>query len=221
MHIQLETLPNCITSMRVELTPERVAQERQNILRNYQGAARLPGYRPGKAPHKLIEAKYKKEIAEELQRKLVTAGTREAIAEKKLKVLSVSEVEQVEMGQDNTLRFTAKLVTAPEFELPPYQNLPVKLPPAEITDADVDVALERLRSRMADFNDIEGRGVAMEDFCVIDFAGRFEGKPVSEEFPNVPKELAGRENFWIKLGPKTLLPGFPSSNWRARRSTTP
>lgn len=208
MHIELETLPNCIVSMRVALPPERVAQERQTILRDYQGAAKLPGYRPGKAPTRLVEAKYRKEISEELQRKLVTAGTREAIAEKKLKVLSLADVEEVTLGQDDALSFTAKVITAPEFELPPYQALPVKTPPLEIGEAEIEATIERLRARLGDFVDIEGRGLEMDDFCVLDFAGRFEDKPVAEAFPGAPKELAGQEKFWIKMGPKTLLPGF-------------
>lgn len=208
MHIELETLPNCITSMRVELPPERVAKERQTILRDYQGAARLPGYRPGKAPVKLVEAKYRKEIGEELQRKLVSAGTREAIAEKKLKVLSLADVEEVTLSQDDALSFTAKVITAPEFDLPPYQSLPVKTPPPEVGEAEIDATIERLRARFGDFVDIEGRGLEMDDFCVLDFAGRFEDKPVAEAFPGAPKELAGQEKFWIKMGPKTLLPGF-------------
>ena len=208
MHIELETLPNCITSMRVELPPERVAKERQTILRDYQGAARLPGYRPGKAPAKLVEAKYRKEIGEELQRKLVTAGTREAIAEKGLKVLSLADVEEVSLGQDDALKFTAKLITAPEFNLPPYQSLPVKTPPPEISEGEIDATIERLRARLGDFKDIEGRGLEMGDFCVVDFATRFEDKPLAEAVPGTPKELAGQENFWIKLGPQTLIPGF-------------
>ena len=208
MHIELEPLPNCITAMRVELPPERVAQERQTILRDYQGAARLPGYRPGKAPTKLVEARYRKEIGEELQRKLISAATREAIAEKKLKVLSLADVEEVKLGQDDGLSFTAKVITAPEFELPPYQALPVKTPPPEVAEAEIDATIGRLRGRLADFQDIEGRGLEMDDFCVLDCAGRFEGQPVLEAFPGAPKELAGQDKFWIKLGPKTLLPGF-------------
>ena len=208
MQVELETLPNCVTALRVELPPDRVAEERKTILRSYQGAAKLPGYRPGKAPANLVEARYKKEIGEELQRKLVSAGTREAIAEKKLRVLSVGDVEGVQMDKDNTLRFIAKVVTAPEFELPPYKELPVKVPPEEITDADIDRAFTQLRHRLADFETIEDRGLEMEDFAVIDYAGRLDGKPVNEVVPGAPKELAGKENFWIKLGPQTLLPGF-------------
>jgi trigger factor len=208
MHIELENLPNCITTLRVELPPDRVSLERQSIVGEFQGSARLAGYRPGKAPRHLIENRYKKEIAEELRRKLVSAGTREAIAEKKLRVLSVGEAEQVELAPDSTLRFTAKLITAPEFELPPYHGLPVKVPPAEITEAELDGALDSLRHRLSDFNDITGRGLEMGDFAVLDFAGRLDGQPLSQAAPEAPKEFTGRENFWLKLAPATLLPGF-------------
>ncbi len=220
MQVELETLPNCITALHVEVPPERVAQERQTILRDYQGAARLPGYRPGKAPRTLVETRYKKEIAEELQRKLVSTVTKEAVAEKKLRVLSYGDVGAVELGQDNTMRFTAKVVTAPEFELPPYSGLVVKAPPAEITDADVDKALDALRQRLSDFTDITDRGLAMEDFCVIDFAARLDGQPLGETLPDAPKELSGKENFWVKLGPQTLLPGFSEALLGAKADET-
>ena len=208
MQVQVETLPNCVSALHVELPPERVDKERETILRDFQGAARLPGYRPGKAPKNLVETRYKKEINEELQRKLVSSATREAIAESKLRVLSIGDVDAVKLGQDHSLSFTAKVITAPEFELPSYQGLAVRVPSEEITDTDVDGALESLRQRLADFTDIEGRGLEMDDFCVIDFAGRVDGQPVNETIPSAPKELAGKENFWIKLGPQTLLPGF-------------
>ena len=220
MQVEVESLPNCITALHVEVPPDRVAKERQTILRDYQGAARLPGYRPGKAPKNLVETRYKKEIAEELQRKVVSAVTKEAVAEKNLRVLSYGDVEQVEMGQDDTLRFTAKVVTAPEFELPNYQGLAVKVPPTEITDADIDKALDALRQRLSDFTDITDRGLETNDFSVIDFAGRVDGLPINEVVPDAPKELAGKENFWIKLGPQTLIPGFSEALLGAKPDET-
>ena len=245
MQVEVDNLPNCITALRVALPPDRVAQERQNILRDYQGAAKLPGYRPGKAPKNLVEARYKKEIADELTRKLVSAATREAIAEKKLRVLSVGDVDQVELGLDDTLRFTAKVITAPEFELPPYQNLPVKLPPEEVTDAQVDRALDTLRHRMAEFTDIAGRGLEMDDFCVIDFAGRLDGQPVGEvrarraqgtrrqgEFldqararrrscPASARPSSARRRARPASSASTCPPMCPSRRSRARSSITP
>jgi trigger factor len=208
MHIELENLPHCITALRVELPADRVSQERQKIVGEFQGSARLPGYRPGKAPRNLVENRYRKEIADELRRKLISSSTTEAIAEKKLRVLSIGEAEQVELTPDSTLRFTTKLITAPEFTLPPYMGLPVKVPPAEVTEAELDNALNGLRNRLSEFNDIEGRGLEMGDFAVLDFTARLDGQPLAEITPEAPKELTGRENFWLKLGPATLLPGF-------------
>ena len=85
----------------------------------------------------------------------------------------------------------------------------MRVPPAEVPDADIDRALEGLRSRLSDFNDMtDDRGLAMDDFAVLDFAGRIDGQPVNEALPKAPRELAGREGFWIKMAPTALLPGF-------------
>ena len=209
MHIEVEPLPNCSATLRVELPPERVAAERAKIVGQYANQVRIHGYRPGKAPKGMVEARYKKDILEELKRQLVGEGTREAIKEKNLRVLSVADVPEVELAENGSLRFAARLVTAPEFEVPSYQGLPVRVPPAEVPDVEVDRALEGLRSRLSDFNDMtEDRGLAMDDFAVLDFTGRLDGQPVNEVLPKVPREVAGREGFWIKMAPTALLPGF-------------
>ncbi|HEX3445937.1 MAG TPA: trigger factor family protein, partial [Chthoniobacterales bacterium] len=96
MNVEVEQLPNCLASMRVELPPERVKQEWNEIVKSFRQAVRIPGFRPGKAPPNVVEAKYRKDIQEELTRKLVQDTTREAIKEKGLKVLSVSNVDDVE-----------------------------------------------------------------------------------------------------------------------------
>ncbi len=220
MQVELESLPNCITALHVEVPRERVAQERQTILRDFRGAVRLPGFRPGKAPSSLVESRFKKEIADELQKKLVSSVTREAVAEKKLRVLSYGDVDAVELGQDDVMRFTAKVVTAPEFELPNYKGLAVKVPPADVSDADVDKSIDALRHRLSDFSDITDRGLEMDDFAVLDFAGRVDGQPINEAAPEAPKELAGKENFWVKLGPQTLLPGFSEALVGAKADET-
>ena len=77
----------------------------------------------------MVEAKFRKEIQEELTKKLVTETTREAIREKGLKVLSISEVDGVEFTPERSMRFTATLITSPEFELPDYKGIHVKMPP--------------------------------------------------------------------------------------------
>ena len=137
MNVQVEALPNCLATLRVDLPPDAVNAARENIAKDYASQARLPGYRPGKAPRAVVEKKFHKEIQEELQRKLLSESTRAAITEKKLKVLEVQNVEDVEFSPDQSLHFTATLVTAPEFELPEYKSIPVTVQPEEVTETEI------------------------------------------------------------------------------------
>jgi trigger factor len=101
------------------------------------------------------------------------------------------------------------VITAPEFDLPDYKNIPVELPSAEVTDADVDAAMERLREQAADFTDIDPpRALAMEDFAVIDFDGSIAGVPISEIVPEGSKNLHGGKKFWLRVAPDNFLPQF-------------
>src|SRR5208282_69245 len=92
MNVEVENLPNCIASLRIELSPDRVTKEWNEVVKGFRQVARIPGFRPGRAPQNVVEAKFRKEIQEELTKKLVSETTREAIREKGLKVLSISEV---------------------------------------------------------------------------------------------------------------------------------
>lgn len=209
MTATLEKQPNCISALHIELPADRIGVERDRIVRDFMLHAQVAGYRPGKAPRMIVEAKYKQKIAEELNQILLAAGVREAIQEHKLRVLTVETVEDVKQEADGPISFTAKVVTAPEFELPSYEKLEVRAPEMKVEEKEVDEAVERLRARLADFEEVTGRPLAMDDFCVLDVAGKVDGVPIGEAIPsNVGQELQGRDGFWIKLGPGNFLPGF-------------
>ena len=197
-----------MATLRIELPPEDVRKEWDAIAGNYARHARIPGFRAGKAPRAVIEKKFRKEIQDELTKKLVSKSYHEAIAEKQLRVISLTNLEDVEFGDDRSMRFRATVVTAPEFELPEYKNIPVELPPAEVTEAEVDAALERLRDQSADFIDVAGRALQMEDFAVIDFDGSIDGVPISEIVPEASKNLHGGKKFWLRVAPDNFLPRF-------------
>jgi trigger factor len=211
MNVQVENLPNCITTLRVEIPPDKVTKTREGITRDIAGYARIPGFRPGKAPRHIVEKKFQKEIREELQKKLLSESCRAAIDEKHLRVISVAEVEDVEIGDDKAMRFTATLVTAPEFELPDYRSIPLETKQIEVTDAEVDESLENLRNQAADFSDITDRPLQMDDFAVIDYTGTIDGRPVHELFPKAGKPLSGNHDFWIRLTPESFFPGFSAN----------
>jgi trigger factor len=208
MKVEVENQPQSVATLRIELPPNEVQKEWDSIAQNYARYARIPGYRVGKAPKPVIEKKFRKEIQDELTKKLVSKSYHEAIAEKQLRVVSLTNLEDVEFGDDHSMRFRATVITAPEFELPEYKNIPVQLPPAEVTEAEVDAALERLRDQAADFTDVVDRALAMEDFAVIDFDGSIDGVPISEIVPEASKNLHGGKKFWLRVAADNFLPKF-------------
>ncbi len=208
MKVEVETQPHSTATLRIELPPEEVRTEWDSIANNYARYARIPGYRTGKAPRAVIERKFRKEIQDELTKKLVSKSYHEAIAQQQLRVLSLTNLDDVEFGDDRSMSFRATVVTAPEFELPEYKNIPVELPSAEVTTEEVDAALERLRDQSADFTDVAGRALALEDFAVIDFDGSIDGVAISEIVPEASKNLHGGKKFWLRVAADNFLPRF-------------
>lgn len=211
MNVTVEQLPNCLATLKIEVEPTKVSAARDSIVSEYTKLAKLPGFRQGKAPRQAIERRYKKEIKEELERKLLGESTRNAIAEKKLRVLQVANVEDIEFADDKGLSFTATVVTHPDFQLPEYKGLGVTVPPTEVTDAEVEQSLEELRDQNADFIDVEGRAAEMDDFVVVDYKGTIGDKPVHEVFPKAGKPLSSNEDFWIRMTPEAFFPGYAAA----------
>lgn len=208
MKVEVENQPHCVATLKIELPPTEVAQEWDAIADSFASQARIPGYRPGKAPRRVIEAKFRKDIQDELTRKLVSKSYREAIAEKQLRVVSLTNLDEVEFGDDRSMRFRATIVTAPEFDLPDYKSIPLQLPGTEVSEAEIDAALERLREQSADFVNAPERGLQMDDFAIIDFEGTIEGKPITEVAPNASRNLQGGKKFCLRLAAENFLPGF-------------
>src|ERR671937_517615 len=145
MKVELEQQPNSVSTLRIELQPEEVSKEWDATASSFARFAKVPGYRPGKAPRAVIEKRFRKQIQDEVTKKLVSSGYRDAIAQKQLRVASVSNVEDVQFGEDRSMRFRATVVTAPEFELPDYKQIPVQLQDTKVSEEEVEAAIERLR----------------------------------------------------------------------------
>jgi trigger factor len=208
MKVEVEKQPGFVSKLQIELPPEQVAKEWDAIANSFARFAKIPGYRPGKAPRAVIDKRFRKEIQDELTKKLVSKSYHEAIEQEQLRVASLTNIEEVHFGEDKSMRFRATVITAPEFELPDYKNIPVELSDTKVAETEVDAALERLRDQSADFVDVPGRGLQMGDFAVLDFEGSVEGKPISELAPQASKNLQGGKKFWLHLAPDNFLPKF-------------
>src|SRR2546421_3834720 len=208
MKVEVEKQPGFVSTLQIELAPEEVAKEWDAIANSFARFAKIPGYRPGKAPRAVIDKRFRKEIQDEVTKKLVSKSYREAIEQKQLRVASLTNLEEVHFGEDKSMRFQATVVTAPEFKLPNYKNIPVELPDTKVTEAEIDAALERLRDQTADFVDVPERPAQMGDFVVIDFEGTVDGKPIGEVAPQASKNLHGGKKFWVQLAADNFLPKF-------------
>jgi len=208
MNIVVEKQPKCVATLRVEIPAEKVSGERDRIVAGYTRQAKIPGFRPGKAPRKVIEKRYEKEIDEQLRDTLMQEGCDEALRQESLKVLDFGVPDSTEFTPDGGFSFSTKMLLAPEITLPEYKGIAVKVPAAAVPDEELDKQLNGLRERFADFETIEGRAAETGDFAVIDYTGTVEGKPIEEAIGKPAGYIAGRENFWVRLDEGSFLPGF-------------
>jgi trigger factor len=208
MNIVVEKQPKCVATLRVEIPAARVSGERDQIVKGYASKARVPGFRPGKAPRAVVEKRFQKEISEELNGNLINEAYDEALKQENLHVLDFGIPEDVTTHENGSITFVSKLTLAPEVKLPEYKGVTVTVPPAAVPDEEITAQLTALQERFADFNPIEGRPAAMADFAVIDYTSTVEGKPTEEFLGKPAGYLSSREGFWVRLDEKAFLPGF-------------
>lgn len=208
MNITVENKPNCSATLRVEIPAETVKSERKKILRAFTAQAKVQGFRPGKAPRKVIEKRYGSEMTAELTQQLIRQSFDKAIKEHKLKVLNFGEPSPLSENSDGSMSFDTVLSLSPEVQLPEYKGIAIKAPSYEVTPEEIESNLNMLRERMADFSDIEDRSAEMGDIVVIDYSSTLEGKPLEEALGKPAGHLSGGEDYWLKLDDSSFLPGF-------------
>jgi trigger factor len=208
MNIVVEKQPKCVATLRVEIPAETVSGEREKIVRTYASKAKIPGFRPGKAPQAIVAKRFEKDIDEELHSQLINEAYEEALKREQLKVLDFGNPQNLSTSPDGALSFVSQLTLAPEITLPEYKGITVTVPPLDVPEEHLTEQLESLRERFADFTPVEDRAAAMGDFAVIDYSSTVEGQPTDEFLGKPAGYLSGREGFWLKLDEKAFLPGF-------------
>lgn len=208
MNIVVEKQPKCIATLNVEVPAADVTAKRAEIASSYASRAKIAGFRPGKAPKNVIQKRFGKQISEELTEALFGEACDQALAKENLKVLDFGFPDNLNERPDGSIAFEAKLILAPEFTLPEYKGIEVKAPPAEITDAELDVQLQNLRERLAEFEDVTGRALQTDDIAIVDFTTTLEGQPLTEVIGEKGQYLAKRENHWLPIKEGAFLPGY-------------
>ena len=206
MNVTVENLAPCKKMVRIELDAQAVDTAFATVEKGFQKEARLPGFRPGKAPIPMVIKKYEAEIKEEVKRKLIGDSYRDALKEKSIEVLGYPDIEEIQFGRGQSLMFAATIETSPEFELPEYKGLPIKRESKDVTDDDVAKALDLLREQRTDFAKVE-RALGNGDIAVVNYSGTSEGKPLTEIAPTA-KGLTQNQGFWVEIKDGAFIPGF-------------
>lgn len=209
MNINVEHQPNCRAVAHIRVPSEEVAKHRNSITAYFSNQARLPGFRPGKAPAAAVQKRFGQDIQEELEKQLVSDGLRQAVKNEGLEVLNVIGVkDKMVHDSDQSFSFTVEMSLAPKFDLPEYKGIPVKLPRIEVNDADVDHDLLHLRERYASFADVE-RAAVNGDAVVLGFTTTLDGQPLADVLPEAPEHLKKIDENWFLLDTEEdFLPGF-------------
>jgi trigger factor len=208
MNITIERQEKCLATLRVEVPSATVNAEKSKILASYAKQAKIPGFRPGKAPLAVIEKRFQNDIKEEIESRLINQSLQESLKKENLKVLDFGNPNNLSFTQDGGFRYDTVLTLAPEITLPEYKGIAVTVPSNEVSEDDLNTQIDGLRQRFADFTDIEGRSAAIEDFCVIDFTSSLDGEPLEQALGRPAGYLGGREGFWVRMQDDSFLPGF-------------
>src|SRR5580658_5587725 len=103
--------------MRVEIEAAKVEETFAEITRGFQREARLPGFRPGKAPKDMVAKRFEQEIQDEVKKKLMNEGFRKAIKDNDFAVVGRPDVEEIQFGRGQAMQFAITTEIAPQFEL--------------------------------------------------------------------------------------------------------
>jgi len=190
VNVQLSTVSESRKNLVVTLDQAEVDTEHQAVVGEYVRQARLPGFRPGKAPAAMVSKKFAKEISEEFKQKVVTKAYRTALEKEKLDVLNVVNVEEGTIEPGVSAAITVTVDVRPEFTLPDYAGIATKIEPVDPTDTEVDNIIQALRSESADFKPAE-RASAKGDYVKLSYEGLVDGKPIAE--------IAGDKQLYAKV----------------------
>jgi len=166
---------SCRRELELEIPAEEISKASEKVAKEFAKMARVPGFRPGKAPISLIKRRFAEDIKSEVLQNLVPETVEKAVAEQKLTPVSQPQVDKLEFSEGQPVKFRASFDVLPEFTLANYKNLEIEMPDMKLTDEDVNKALAEMQQRAAAFTPVEGRAVQNDDFVQVKLHGTPEG----------------------------------------------
>ncbi|MGE5807544.1 MAG: trigger factor [Nitrospirota bacterium] len=200
MKAVVEDISTVKKKLSIEVAPEAVNRELDKAFADVARKAKIPGFRPGKAPKAIVERHYGEEVRSEVLHRLLSDSYLQALQEHNLDPVEVPQIDNVSsLAKGSPLTFTATVEVRPNIELGNYDGIEVKEESLSVSDDEVNETVERLREMYAQLEVVEGRPLEKSDTAIIDFEGFRDGKPI---------EGAKSTGYALSLGSGSLIPGF-------------
>lgn len=186
----------------IEIPSDVVDAEISKVATKYGKAARLPGFRPGKVPPKVVRQKFKSQILHDVAHDLVARAIEEALTERGVEPVDTPDIKDVNVEEGQPLTFKAEFDIVPPFDPGQFGGIEVRRTPVNIEDSAVDQALEQLRDRAARFEPVEDGVAAAGHTVVVDL----ERQPFDKE--GKAGEKSSHDRVPVELGAPANPPGF-------------
>src|SRR5215813_9930430 len=155
MKAELIDLSECKKNLDIEIPQDVVDHEITHIAHEFARRARVPGFRPGKAPIGVVKTRYRDEIVSEMMQHLLPKYFGDAIDERKLDIVQAPQFENVDYNSGKSLRFKAVFEVYPKLDITNYEGIPVEEASATVDDSEVETALKKLQEDMAELAPVE------------------------------------------------------------------
>ena len=164
----------------VEVPFAELQPDFERAYRELAKQVRLPGFRPGKAPAKLLEARVGRgAVLERVVNDVLPARYSEAVTATELKPIGQPEIEVTKIEDGEELVFTAEVDVRPDIDLPDLSTLEISVEPVEVTDEEVDAELQALRARFGTLKGVD-RPAQTGDFVSIDLSAAVNGQDIPD-----------------------------------------
>ena len=169
----------CVVTLSVEIASPEVDDAAQTALVRLQSQARIPGFRPGKAPLDMVKQHFSGRAREEAFDALIRKHVPAALEEMKLRVVETPSVENIEWKQGDPLVLTVRVEVAPTPSAKDYTKIPVTRKPQAADDAALNKRVDELRDAQARLETSKDDAVGDKSFVVMDYSASQNGKPLA------------------------------------------
>lgn len=198
MQVSIETTSKLERRLTVGVPAERVDSEVDSRLQKAAGNVRLPGFRPGKVPMKVMRQRFGAGVRQEVLGEVMSKSFQEAVVQENLRPAGQPSIEPKNLEAGRDLEYVATFEVFPEVELVEMKDFAIEKPVASVTDEDVTNIIEVFRKQQGSWDAVE-RGAEEGDKVNIDYTGTKDG----EAF-----EGGSAEGSDLELGSGRMIPGF-------------